>query len=86
MVSVLASADGLGWTDAFGRTVAMIHSATSETMSACAEMSAVRVFSPLPEWGAVEQSLDDITIWIAGNLRRHRETNRYAQSVARATG
>lgn len=81
LVSVLACEDGLGWTEAFGRAVAMIHSATSETISARAEMSAVREFSSLPEWDTVERSLDDVTIWIAGNVRWHRETSRYSQNI-----
>ncbi|WP_405015065.1 hypothetical protein [Kitasatospora sp. NBC_01539] len=82
LVAVLAGA-APGDAPAIDRALALIRALTDDFLTAADDLRTMRPLflgsgaADREGWERVERTLDDLALWIAGNLRWHRESHRY---------
>ncbi|CAM5632138.1 hypothetical protein AQJ54_27065 [Streptomyces griseorubiginosus] len=79
LTAVLREARRGSWGEAASKAARMIHEATADFLTACGDLRTMRDFYEVTdtEWEVVEESLEDLALWISGSLHWHQETPRY---------
>ncbi|MQY13528.1 Pentalenene synthase [Streptomyces sp. RB5] len=80
LVPFLLDQQSTDWPGALASASAMIETATRDYLAACRDLRALRPLFGMPDeaWSRVEDSMNDLGLWIAGSLHWHRWSPRYS--------
>ncbi|MGC9537990.1 terpene synthase family protein [Streptomyces sp. UG1] len=79
LAAVVRQSRGGNWTQAARKAARMVHEATADFLAACGDLRAMRGLYEVTDaqWEVVEDSLEDLALWISGSLHWHHQTPRY---------
>ncbi|KUN97402.1 hypothetical protein AQJ67_31265 [Streptomyces caeruleatus] len=82
LTAVVRQARGGTWSDAARKAARMVHEATADFLTACDDLRAMRGLYEVTDaqWAFVDDSLEDLALWISGSLHWHEHTPRYRLS------
>lgn len=82
LTAVVRQARGGTWSEAAGKAARMVHEATDDFLTACDDLRSMQGLYEVTDaqWEVVEDSLEDLALWISGSLHWHQYSPRYQLS------